>query len=139
MLQDSANHNDERYTRAKAENAALQARVMMLEEQLRDAELRHEERLQDEQRRSKELLARIEREKQLQLENCSIRLKAAESETETLREELHRQRMRVEKLEAERRELLEQVQEARTELLASKEQEGAHREQERRYVSFRSV
>ncbi|KAF5287873.1 hypothetical protein FQA39_LY15649 [Lamprigera yunnana] len=45
-LQDSANHNDDRYTRAKADNAALQARVIMLEEQLRDAELRYEDRLQ---------------------------------------------------------------------------------------------
>lgn len=46
VLQDSAHQNDERYTRAKADNAALQARVIMLEEQLRDAEMRHEERLQ---------------------------------------------------------------------------------------------
>lgn len=46
ILQDSANHTDERYTRIKSENAALQARIIMLEEQLRDTELRHEERLQ---------------------------------------------------------------------------------------------
>lgn len=46
VLQDSSNHNDERYTRAKADNAALQARVIMLEEQLREAEMRHEDRLQ---------------------------------------------------------------------------------------------
>lgn len=46
VLQDSSNHIDERYTRVKADNAALQARVIMLEEQLRDAEMRHEERLQ---------------------------------------------------------------------------------------------
>lgn len=45
-LQDSANQNDERYTRTKAENAALQARVLMLEEQLRETELRYEEKLQ---------------------------------------------------------------------------------------------
>lgn len=46
VLQDSANQNDERYTRAKADNAALQARVIMLEEQLRDTEIRYEEKLQ---------------------------------------------------------------------------------------------
>lgn len=46
VLQDSAHQTDERYARAKADNAALQARVIMLEEQLRDAEMRHEERLQ---------------------------------------------------------------------------------------------
>lgn len=46
VLQDSAHQTDERYTRVKSENAALQARVIMLEEQLRDAEMRHEDRLQ---------------------------------------------------------------------------------------------
>lgn len=45
-LQDSANQNDERYTRTKADNAALQARVLMLEEQLRETEIRYEEKLQ---------------------------------------------------------------------------------------------
>lgn len=46
VLQDSANQNDERYTRVKSDNAALEARVLMLEEQLRDTELRCEERIQ---------------------------------------------------------------------------------------------
>lgn len=46
VLQDSANQNDERYTRVKSDNAALEARVLMLEEQLRDTELRCEERVQ---------------------------------------------------------------------------------------------
>lgn len=45
-LQNSANQNDERYTRTKADNAALQARVLMLEEQLRETEIRYEEKLQ---------------------------------------------------------------------------------------------
>jgi hypothetical protein len=46
----------------------------MLEEQLRESELRAEERLQEEQKRHRELVVRIEREKQLQIENCNIRL-----------------------------------------------------------------
>lgn len=45
----------------------------MLEEQLREAELRADERLQEEQKRHKELMIRVEREKQLQMENCTIR------------------------------------------------------------------
>jgi hypothetical protein len=45
----------------------------MLEEQLRESELRAEERLQEEQKRHRELVARIEREKQLQIENCTMR------------------------------------------------------------------
>lgn len=46
---------------------------MMLEEQLREAEVRHEERQAEEQRRNRELIARIEREKQLTVENYTIK------------------------------------------------------------------
>jgi hypothetical protein len=45
----------------------------MLEEQLRESELRAEERLEEAQKRHRELVVRIEREKQLQIENCTIR------------------------------------------------------------------
>lgn len=134
FLQDSANHNDERYTRAKADNAALQARVIMLEEQLRDAEMRYEDRLQDEQKRSKELITRVEREKQLQLENANIRLHSAEIEASNLKEEVTRQRQRIEKLETERREFCDQIQDLRNELLTAKEYESTYKEQERRLM-----
>jgi hypothetical protein len=73
VLADNQSSTDDRYTRAKQDSAALQARVHMLEEQLRESELRAEERLQEEQKRHRELLVRIEREKQLQVENCTIR------------------------------------------------------------------
>uniref|UniRef100_A0A170YT24 Rab11 family-interacting protein 4 isoform x3 n=1 Tax=Triatoma infestans TaxID=30076 RepID=A0A170YT24_TRIIF len=62
VLTDNQNHSDERYTRAKQENATLQARVLMLEEQLREVELRAQEKLQDEERRHRELVARVDRE-----------------------------------------------------------------------------
>ncbi|XP_044269175.1 rab11 family-interacting protein 4A isoform X5 [Tribolium madens] len=132
VLQDSANQNDERYTRAKSDNAALQARVIMLEEQLRDTEMRYDERLQDEQRRSREMLNRLEREKQLQLENASIRLHAAETEASNLKEEVARQRMRIEKLENERKELTDQIQELTNEVIFAKEQATSFKEKERR-------
>lgn len=45
----------------------------MLEEQLREVELRSDERLAEEERRHRELVARVDREKQLQVENCAIR------------------------------------------------------------------
>lgn len=131
-LQDSALQNDERYTRAKADNAALQARVIMLEEQLRDTEMRYEEKLQDEQRRYKELLARLEREKQLQLENASIRLHSSESEASNLKDELNRQRNRIEKLELERKELSDQIQDLTNDVITAKEQANKYKEQERR-------
>ncbi|XP_064215441.1 rab11 family-interacting protein 4A isoform X5 [Tribolium castaneum] len=132
VLQDSANQNDERYTRAKSDNAALQARVIMLEEQLRDTEMRYDERLQDEQRRSREMLNRLEREKQLQLENASIRLHAAETEATNLKEEVARQRIRIEKLENERKELTDQIQDLTNEVILAKEQATSFKEKERR-------
>ena len=133
-LQDSANHNDERYTRAKADNAALQARVIMLEEQLRDAEMRYDDRLQDEQKRSKELMLRVEREKQLQLENANIRLQSAEAESASLKQEVSRQRIRIEKLEAERREFCDQILDLKNELQMFKENETSFKEEEKRLI-----
>ncbi|XP_065160893.1 rab11 family-interacting protein 4B isoform X3 [Atheta coriaria] len=134
VLQDSATHNDERYTRAKADNAALQARVIMLEEQLRDAEMRADERIHDEQRRTKELIARLDREKVLQLENSSIRQHAAETEANTHKDEAQRQRVRVEKLENERKELSDQLLDFRHEISLLKEDEHKYKEQERRLI-----
>ena len=45
----------------------------MLEESLRDVELRAQQQLSDEQRRNKEIMVRVEREKQLEMENCNIK------------------------------------------------------------------
>jgi Rab11 family-interacting protein 3/4 len=45
----------------------------MLEESLRDVELRAQQQLAEEQRRNKELIVRVEREKQLEIENCTIK------------------------------------------------------------------
>ncbi|CAG9770560.1 unnamed protein product [Ceutorhynchus assimilis] len=133
-LQDSAHQNDERYTRVKAENAALQARVIMLEEQLRDTELRCEEKIQDEQRRSKELSQRIEREKQLQLENASIRLHNAEGEREKMKEEVTRYRLKLEKMEKQKDDLITQLQDLNFELSEAKEDAKTCRERENRLI-----
>ena len=48
-------------------------RLQMLEESLRDVELRAAQQLTEEQRRNKELIVRVEREKQLEIENCTIK------------------------------------------------------------------
>ncbi|CAG9821605.1 unnamed protein product [Phaedon cochleariae] len=130
VLQDSANQHDERYTRAKSENAALQARVLMLEEQVRETEIRYEEKLQDEQRRTKELVARLEREKQLLLENASIRLHGSEAECSNLKEEVARQRTHFEKIEVQRQNLMEQAQDLASEAQHAKEEVKMMKDQE---------
>ena len=48
-------------------------RLQMLEEIHRDLELRGQQQLTEEQRRNKELILRVEREKQLEIENCTIK------------------------------------------------------------------
>lgn len=57
------------------------------------AEFRAEDRLAEEQKRHRELLARVEREAALQNENCQIKIKTIEIEANALREE--NQRLRV--------------------------------------------
>lgn len=69
----------------------------MLEEQLRDAELRYEDKLFEEHKRHKDLLARVEREAQLQNENCKIRMKTISLEATSLRSEVERLRVQCEK------------------------------------------
>jgi Rab11 family-interacting protein 3/4 len=91
-LTDTHMSTEDRTTRAKTEYAVLQTKYDILEEQLRDAELRSEERIGEEQKRYKELLARVEREAQLTNENCQIRIQTMESETITLRDEIQRLR-----------------------------------------------
>lgn len=51
-------------------------------------ELRNEERLIEEQKRHREMLARVEREAILQNENCQIKVRTIEHEAKGLREEV---------------------------------------------------
>lgn len=55
--------------------------------------MRSEERLAEEQKRYRELLARVEREAALQNENCQIKIKTIELEANALREEAQRLRV----------------------------------------------
>ncbi|XP_043204920.1 rab11 family-interacting protein 4-like isoform X2 [Amphibalanus amphitrite] len=102
VLAENQNNNDDRYTRSKEENAALQARLIMLEEQLREVELRSAEQLDAEKRRHKELIQRLEREKALELENQSIRLQSLEKEVRFAETEAARARQQLESVCAER-------------------------------------
>ncbi|XP_032790351.2 rab11 family-interacting protein 4 isoform X2 [Daphnia magna] len=121
-LADTQFSSDDRYSRSKQENAALTARLQMLEESLRDVELRATQQLSEEQRRNKELIVRVEREKQLEIENCTIKLQAAEREVELTREECARLRGQTERLRGERSALQQRLYEAETSLLEGQEE-----------------
>lgn len=77
---------------------------------------------------------RIEREEQLQLENCNIRIQSAETEAHNLRDEVTRQRIRLEKIEIERQQLIDQIDDLKNELNYSKVTENNFKEQEKRYT-----
>uniref|UniRef100_U5EP68 Putative centrosomal protein nuf n=1 Tax=Corethrella appendiculata TaxID=1370023 RepID=U5EP68_9DIPT len=133
-LADTQNNVDDRTSRTKTEYAVLQARYHMLEEQLRETELRAEERLAEEQKRHRELLARVEREAKLQNENCHIRIRTIEIEANSLREELQRLRLQCDKQAADlhtTEEKLENTREslilAQTELAEAKASEKKHK------------
>lgn len=95
--------------------------------------------MQDEQRRSKELLQRIEREKQLQLENAAIRLQNADSECEKQREEISRQRLKLDKLEQQREDLANQVQDLQCDLTETRDEAKACKDRENRSVTTKTL
>ncbi|XP_066980528.1 rab11 family-interacting protein 4B-like isoform X2 [Macrobrachium rosenbergii] len=112
VLAENQVNSDDRFSRVKQDNAAYQARVVMLEEQLRETELRSEERQAEEQRRSRELINRIEREKQLTIENYTIKLASLEKEKKSVEEEGIRLKSQLEKLQKEKESLEDRVSEA---------------------------
>ncbi|XP_063828285.1 rab11 family-interacting protein 4 isoform X2 [Ostrinia nubilalis] len=134
-LADTQSTADERYARAKADNAVLQARVHMLDEQIREIECRCEERIAEEQRRCREAIARVERDRDAQMAVLTDRLATAEAEASDLKQEVGRLRGVAETLRANaeisvraHREAQEQVGELAAQLSAAREAERRERE-----------
>ena len=61
------------YVRVRHDNAGLNNKILILEEQARELEGKGEEKVEDEQKRNADLLARIVRIKNLEIENYVIR------------------------------------------------------------------
>lgn len=72
----------------------------------------------------------MEREKQLLLENASIRLHAAESDSSNFKEELTRQRGLNDKLETQRQILADQLEDLNNDFNTSKEEMKMMKDQE---------
>ncbi|XP_052861324.1 rab11 family-interacting protein 4B-like isoform X2 [Anopheles cruzii] len=120
-LADTQSNVDDRTSRTKTEYAVLQARYHMLEEQLRETELRAEERLTQEQKRHRELLARVEREAKLQNENCQIRIRTMEVEITSVREEIQRLRSQSDKQAADLHATEEKLEKTRDSLMTAQQ------------------
>lgn len=134
-LADTQMNTDDRTTRAKTEYAVLQTKYHMLEEQLRETELRSEERLVEEQKRYRELLARVEREAELKNENCQIRIQTMDTEAAALRDEIHRLRIQCDKQSTELSQTDEKLEASRFNLSIAQENLAEARAHEKRYLS----
>ncbi|XP_011493931.1 PREDICTED: rab11 family-interacting protein 4 [Ceratosolen solmsi marchali] len=123
VLVDTHSAGEEKYARVKQENATLHVRILMLEEAAKDVEARAEERLQIEQRRHRDWASRLEREKELQLENWAIKLQSAELENTRIRDETSRLREQLEKQRTEKARLESILEEVRLEVTDARESE----------------
>jgi Rab11 family-interacting protein 3/4 len=81
----------------------------MLEEHIREVELQSQERLVEEQKRNKELLQRLEREKVLEVENYAIRLQSAERDLASSHRELTSLRSQIDRLKIDKSQLEQEL------------------------------
>lgn len=134
-LADTQMGSDDRNTRMKTEHAVLQTKYHILEEQLRETELRSEKCLVEDQKRHRELIARVEREAELKNENCQIRIQTVETENSLLRDEIQRLRIHCDKQSTELMQYEEKLDTSRFNLSVVQENLCKAKSLEKRYYS----
>lgn len=95
-------------------------------------EIRAEERINEAQKRHRELLARVEREALLQDENTKIKFRTIELEANSLRDELQRLQQQYDKQAAELRSTREKLEDACDSLSMAKEELTEAKENEKK-------
>ncbi|XP_042142070.1 rab11 family-interacting protein 4A [Ixodes scapularis] len=134
-LSDNLTSNGDLYRRVKQENASLVDRIHTLEEQIRELEIKSDERVHEEERRLKDALSRQERETSAELDRCASRLHSLQQEQLSLQEETLRLRGLADRLKQEKAQVVDQLEQAQAELCQLREehrhvQELARRERE---------
>ncbi|XP_028989879.1 rab11 family-interacting protein 3 [Betta splendens] len=110
QLEKESEASGEQHTRLRQENLQLVHRANALEEQLKEQELYADEQLQQETRRHKEALSKLERERGLELENLQARLQQLDEENSELRSCVPCLRANIERLEEEKRKLQDETE-----------------------------
>ncbi|CAL8282236.1 unnamed protein product [Merluccius merluccius] len=110
-LEKDSNASGEVHARLRQENLQLVHRANALEEQLKEQELYAEECLEQEERRHKEALSKMEREMGLELENLQTRLQQLDEENSELRSCVPCLRANIERLEEEKRRSQDELEE----------------------------
>ncbi|XP_013066260.1 rab11 family-interacting protein 4B-like isoform X3 [Biomphalaria glabrata] len=93
----------------KDENNTLVQKVLYLEEQLRDMEVKSEDRLHDERRKYQDYISKQEREKNEQVDYITQRLHRIEHEYEELKQEAPRLQSEISKLRTEKMDIQERL------------------------------
>ncbi|XP_008854324.1 rab11 family-interacting protein 3 isoform X3 [Nannospalax galili] len=105
----------EQHSRLRQENLQLVHRANALEEQLKEQELRAQERVLEETRKQKELLCKMEREKSIEIENLQTRLQQLDEENSELRSCTPCLKANIERLEEfsvqEKQKMLDEIEE----------------------------
>jgi Rab11 family-interacting protein 3/4 len=105
QMQETQNATNEERSRLRTENALLQQRLVTLEEQQQLSEQRWNEKLKDEQSRSKYAIERYEREKELDSMKNRIKFEEIERENEGLKKKLETTTEEVTKLKRKHQEI----------------------------------
>ncbi|XP_063445431.1 rab11 family-interacting protein 4B-like isoform X3 [Mytilus trossulus] len=123
-LSEEKSNTDGAHYKLKDENSVLMeraafrklnTRIHMLEEQVKDVEVKSDERVSDEQKKYKDILSRQEREKSEQMEYFTQRLQNLEKENELLKMENPRLRGEIDRLKIEKLELEDKITEIQVE------------------------
>ncbi|KAM9424622.1 rab11 family-interacting protein 3 isoform 1-T1 [Pholidichthys leucotaenia] len=109
-LEKESESSGEQHARLRQENLQLVHRANALEEQLKEQELHADEQVQQETRRHKEAMSKLERETGMELENMQARLQQLDEENSELRSCVPCLRANIERLEEEKRKLQDETE-----------------------------
>ncbi|KAL8593318.1 hypothetical protein ACOMHN_009971 [Nucella lapillus] len=108
-LTDSQVETTTKQAKLKEENSTLVHKVIYLEEQLRDMELRADERITNERKKHQDQMTRRDREKSEEQDYLTQRLQRIEGEYESLKGESAKMHTEIQKLRTEKGELQERM------------------------------
>ncbi|CAH2307545.1 rab11 family-interacting 3 isoform X2 [Pelobates cultripes] len=120
-LEREASTTGEQQNRLRQENLHLLHRAHALEEQLKDQELRSDEVQNEETRKHRDELRKMERDRGFELSSLKARVQELEAENFELRSQLPTAKATTQRLEEENQKLRDQVEELRQQVKENKE------------------
>ncbi|KAF7492452.1 Rab11 family-interacting protein 3 [Sarcoptes scabiei] len=119
-LKEGQIQNEEKYSTMKKENSTLHTKINFLEEQIRDIELQSEDKRKEAEQRFRDSMARIEREKSQELENCFTKICSLQKESFEAKEEIKRNQQTIERLQIAKESLENELRDRNDEIRSLK-------------------